>query len=273
MIRLIVNADDLGLHPRIDQGIFAAHREGLVTSASLLATGSCAREAVKRARTQGLALGVHLCLTSHLTPAAPREKVRWLAPGGRFRSSWATLAQAYLLAQVPLEEVELELRAQLSLARALGAEVDHLDVHQHLHLLPGITGVVLGLAQSDGLPVRWPTERPDRTWLTHPTRAVKSALLRALSFLPSQHTVRRVPTVGIFEAGALDDSRLAAIIEKLGEGDYELSCHPGKDPGMVPEDPTWRYGWETELAALCSQRTRDRVQQRGIVLTTYAGLT
>ncbi|MHB8876830.1 MAG: ChbG/HpnK family deacetylase, partial [Myxococcaceae bacterium] len=71
MIRLVVNADDLGLNARIDQGIFEAHQGGLVTSATLLATGSFAKEAVLRANADGLALGVHLCLTSHLSPAAP----------------------------------------------------------------------------------------------------------------------------------------------------------------------------------------------------------
>ena len=32
MRTLVVNADDLGLHPAIDAGILRAHREGIVTS-------------------------------------------------------------------------------------------------------------------------------------------------------------------------------------------------------------------------------------------------
>src|SRR6266852_1595874 len=84
VIRLVVNADDLGLHPQIDQGILRAHREGIVTSATVLATGSNARAAIAAARSQGLALGVHLCLTTRLPPAAPVDEVRSLAPDGRF---------------------------------------------------------------------------------------------------------------------------------------------------------------------------------------------
>ena len=87
-IRLIVNADDLGLHPRIDDGIFEAHSNGIVTSATVLITGRSAEKAVARAQQANLPLGLHLCLTSHLTPAAPTREVRWLAPGGRFRRSW-----------------------------------------------------------------------------------------------------------------------------------------------------------------------------------------
>ena len=88
MIQLVINADDLGLHPRIDEGILRAHAEGVVTSATVLATGPNVSDAVARARAQKLALGVHLCVTTHLQPAAPAHEVRWLAPGGRFRKDW-----------------------------------------------------------------------------------------------------------------------------------------------------------------------------------------
>ena len=37
--RLIVNADDLGLHEAIDEGILQAAEEGIVRSVSILATG------------------------------------------------------------------------------------------------------------------------------------------------------------------------------------------------------------------------------------------
>ena len=40
MIRLVINADDLGLHPRLDEGIFAAHTDGVVTSATCGAPNS-----------------------------------------------------------------------------------------------------------------------------------------------------------------------------------------------------------------------------------------
>jgi predicted glycoside hydrolase/deacetylase ChbG (UPF0249 family) len=57
--RVVVNADDLGLDARIDEGIFRAHAEGIVTSATLLVTGQTAHQAAARAKAAGLALGVH----------------------------------------------------------------------------------------------------------------------------------------------------------------------------------------------------------------------
>lgn len=272
MRRLVINADDLGLHPRLDEGILAAHTGGVVTSASLLATGPSARAAARRARSQGLPLGVHLCLTSHLSPAAPPQKVRWLAPGGRFPSGWARLSAAWLARLIPPEEVVLELRAQVVLARELGAEVDHLDTHQHLHLLPGMTSIVEVLAAELGVPVRWPRELPRARWLLTPGAGAKSAVLSALGLLKEARGVKRVPAVGIFDSGRLDEKRLLRLIASLGEGDHEIVTHPGMDPGVVPQDPSWRYGWQEELAALLSPKVRQAIEAQGLELVSYGAL-
>lgn len=272
MIRLVINADDLGLHPRIDEGIFAARSDGVLTSATLLATGPTAAEAVRRARQARLPLGLHLCLTTHLTPAAPAREVRWLAPGGRFRRNWAELSAAWLSRLVPAEEVVTEFHAQVRRARELGAELDHLDTHQHLHLLPGLTAIVEVLAAELGVPVRWPLDRPSAHWLVHPRSAVKAALLGSLARLKSPSGVKRVRAHGTFESGRLTERRLLRLIGQLQPGDHEIVTHPGLDPGVVKQDPTWRYGWEEELAAVLSPRVREAVDARGIELISYGQL-
>lgn len=272
MIRLVINADDLGLHPRIDEGILAAHAGGVVTSASLLATGPFAREAVRRAVQQQLPMGLHLCLTSHLSPAANPQDVRWLAPGGRFRKDWGQLSAAWLARLIPPEEVVLELRAQVSRARELGARIDHLDTHQHLHLLPGMTSIVEVLAAELGVAMRWPRERPTARWMLHPASAAKSAVLSSLAALKEARGIKRVPAVGIFESGRLSEKRLLRLIAALGEGDHEIVTHPGLDPGVVTQDPHWRYGWEEELASVLSPKVRQAVEERGIQLVSYAEL-
>jgi predicted glycoside hydrolase/deacetylase ChbG (UPF0249 family) len=273
--RLIVNADDLGLHPALDAGILRAHREGIVTSATVLVRGPGAEEAVPRARAQGLALGVHLALATRLPPAAPASHVPTVAPGGRLRPSWADFARAWLTGQVRREELELELAAQVRLARALGAEVDHLDAHQHLHLLPGVRPLVEALAQREGLPLRWPDRLPRLSWLRAPGPAVKTSLLTLLARAAPRpgEGVRRVSAGGVFEAGQLTESALLALLESLPPGDFELGCHPGEGRPHVPEDPQWTYGWQSELEALTSPRVRARLEALGVELTTYATLS
>ena len=273
MIRLVINADDLGLHPRIDEGIFAAHTDGVVTSATVLATGPTAAEAIRRAAQTKLGLGLHLCLTTHLTPAAPARDVRWLAPGGRFRRNWAELSAAWLGRLIPAEEIVTEFRAQVHRARELGADLDHLDTHQHLHLLPGMTSIVEVLAAELGLPMRWPSERPNAHWLVHPRSAMKSALLGTLSRLKESRGVTRVRALGVFESGRLNERRLLRLVSKLPDGDTEIVTHPGLEPGVVPQDPHWSYQWEQELAAVLSPRVRDAIAARGIQLVNYRQLS
>jgi hypothetical protein len=44
-VKLVIMADDLGIAPERDEGIFAAFENGIVTSASLFVNGSTSREA------------------------------------------------------------------------------------------------------------------------------------------------------------------------------------------------------------------------------------
>lgn len=272
MIRLVVNADDLGLHPRVDEGILRAHRDGILTSATVLVTGNTAEVAVRRAQEQELALGVHLCLCTGLRPALPLGKVRSLAPTGVFRPSWAHFARAAASGQVRFDEVREELRAQVERTRVLGFEPDHLDAHQHLHLLPGIATVFTELADEVGLPMRWPRDAPSTPWLRTPGAAAKAALLGALSLVIPRPRAGALRAFGVYESGALDEATLLRVIERIPDGDHELISHPGEDPGVIPEDPPWKYAWSKELEALCSPKVRQRISERGIELTTYGRL-
>jgi chitin disaccharide deacetylase len=272
VIRLVINADDLGLHPAIDAGILRAHREGVVTSASILIGGATAPDAIRRAVADDLALGVHLCLSSGLPPVSGASEVPSLAPRGVFRLGWADVARAWVQRELREEEIDRELRAQIRRARELGARPDHLDGHQHLHLLPGVSAIVARIAEEEGLAVRWPREHPCAEWLRAPGAAARSLLLSGLSLLPRVRPRRRLRALGAFASGALDEAQLLRLLDSLGEGNHEILCHPGEDPTAVPEVPNWRYGWKEELAALCSPRVRQRIEARGIRLTTYGAL-
>src|ERR1700736_6567461 len=82
---LIVNADDLGWTEGVNRGITEAHRNGIVTSTSLLANGPAFASGAEMARsTPGLGVGVHLNLSDG-APVAPRELVASLVNDeGRF---------------------------------------------------------------------------------------------------------------------------------------------------------------------------------------------
>lgn len=268
MIRLVVNADDLGLHPRIDEGILEASRNGIVTSTTVLVTAPNADRAVAAAKAQGLGIGVHLSLCTFLPSAAPAEEVPSLVRSGRLRESWSSFVAAFAAGRIRLRDVRTELIAQVDRARQLGFEPDHLDGHQHLHVLPGIRSIVESLATERGLPVRWPRERFTAALLARPAALAKSAVLRALSV----GARGGLPGIGHAHAGELLERPLRTLLEALPDGDWELGCHPGRRPDGVPEQPDWTYGWEGELAALCADSVRAVIQRRSIELTTYGAL-
>jgi predicted glycoside hydrolase/deacetylase ChbG (UPF0249 family) len=135
---LVVNADDLGLSAAVNDGIFAAHAEGIVTSASLMVRQGAAPAAAERApELPELAIGLHLDLGE------------WNYEAG----DW-TLAYSHCDSDDP-EAVEAECRAQLERFRALlGRDPTHLDSHQHVHESEPAKGVAETLAAELGVPLR-----------------------------------------------------------------------------------------------------------------------
>src|ERR1700691_3292444 len=88
MKQLILNADDFGYTRGINEGIIRAHRDGVLTSATLMANGAAFDDAVERAKANPtLGVGCHLVLTGGFA-VAPREEIPSLADsGGRLPAS------------------------------------------------------------------------------------------------------------------------------------------------------------------------------------------
>ena len=141
-----MNADDFGLSPGINRGIIEAHRDGIVTSASLMAVGDAFEEAVaSHTNTQAFPSAS----TSHSSRAGPyfrphkvpswSQLMALLPVLGRFLLKWLT-------GQIRMKDVEREFAAQIEKAMDQGVRVDKLDSHIHVHLLPGIFQVVQAVA-------------------------------------------------------------------------------------------------------------------------------
>src|SRR5512146_2453166 len=72
--RLIVNADDFGGSADINQAIIRAHREGILTSASLMVNEPAVDEAVALARENPrLGVGLHLTFLFGRSALPPKE--------------------------------------------------------------------------------------------------------------------------------------------------------------------------------------------------------
>jgi chitin disaccharide deacetylase len=135
---LVVNADDLGLSPGVNAGIFAAHARGIVTSTSLMVRQSAAIEAARLAGGHPrLAIGLHLDLG------------QWDYAAGEW-------FPAYLRCDPDdAAAVEAECRAQVgAFQRLLGRPPTHLDSHQHVHNSEPAASVADRIAAELGVPLR-----------------------------------------------------------------------------------------------------------------------
>ena len=135
---LVVNADDLGLSPGVNAGIFEAHERGIVTSASLMVRAGAAAEAVALAgKHSRLAVGLHI------------DIAEWQYEDGEWRVNYE---------RCPADDaaaVEAECRDQLAAFRELaGRDPTHLDSHQHTHMSEPVASVAASLAAELGVPLR-----------------------------------------------------------------------------------------------------------------------
>lgn len=271
---LIVNADDYGLTSGVSRGILRAHREGIVTSTSVLTLAPGFREAgAWLAQTPSLGIGVHLAAVGEDPPLLPAAQVRSLLDSsGRLPASWKHFLLRALTGRIRLKELEREFAAQIERVIALKVPITHLDTHQHLHLWPGVREAVIRLARRFGVrAIRIPRSSARR--IPGPAMSFLAAHLRRRA--TEEDLAFPDATAGFEESGRMTPERLARVLDRLARSNAssaELFVHPGEapDPDRAPYD--WGYRWGDELAALVDGEARAHIERAGFRLGTFADL-
>jgi len=248
--KLIVNADDLGRTEGINEGIFDAHRRGVVTSATMMVNYPSARRVAVLSRDNpALGIGLHVALSGGV-PALPPEHLRSLVD-----AKGMLPAKPEGLAAADPAEVLAEVRAQLKLFREImGRDPTHFDSHHHSHReVPAVFEAILTLAWETGLPVR------------NVSPAMAERLRR-----------EGVPTPDHFvedfyaEGATLND--LIGIVEDLPAGTSEIMCHPA----VVDEELRSSSGYADvrarELDVLTHGAVRQALQRSGVRLISFGQL-
>jgi hopanoid biosynthesis associated protein HpnK len=284
---LIVNADDLGWTEGVNRGIAEAHRNGIVTSASLLANGAAFASGVELASsTPALGVGVHLNLSDG-EPVAPRELVANLVnDAGEFEGGPEALLLRIAKRGLALREVEQEWDAQIEKVRDAGIRPTHLDGHKHVHMLPGLFEIALRLAKRHEIgAVRVAHEESSlRAALSagdelHAGVVLKQGVqARGLKLLA--HDAREqaqragISTAdyfcGIAQTGEMTKEGVARLLRSLPEGTTELMCHPGYVDHELQNTATrLQASRQAELEILTDAGIRNLVASQGIRLLDY----
>ena len=278
-IRLVVNADDFGLDSSINRAIIKGHREGIITSTSLLASGHAFDEAVALAKENPtLGIGIHTCLVGGLEPVSAPKDVSTLLVDGRFPMTYGEFAKRLASGEVNMSEIYTELDRQFAKILDTGLPITHVDGHQHLHVLPQLTPMVLSLMKKYNLDkVRIPgEERLFTNGLRDWKRFVGKSVLtetaeRARSVMVANGIGCTNYFWGMMSGGQLTEERLADIIRRVATkvGSHEIMTHPGDDTAMLDRKFGWHYHWEDELAAMCAPLIKNAITAAGISLVTY----
>jgi hopanoid biosynthesis associated protein HpnK len=269
--RLIVNADDFGLSSSVNLAVVRAHREGILTSASLMVNEPGFEEAVALARENPrLGIGLHLTfLMGH--SALPPEKIPGLVNGrGEFSNHPVGAGMAYFFQRGLREQLSAEIHAQFAKFHATGLALDHVNGHLHLQLHPVIFGILM--ADSAVLGIRH--LRLTRDCLSRSRkmargrwfyRASHAAIYEWLSRRAREPLRRRgiqhaQMTFGLLQHAQVDEAYILQLLPALPEGDSELYSHPSLD------------NFKHEFNALVSPRVKASVNDLGIQLIRYQDL-
>lgn len=270
--RLVINADDFGLTPGVCEGILHGFDHGVVTSTSALVVAPAFETFAVRLRESALPAGIHLCAVGEDPPlCAPAEIPSLVDADGAFARNWKQFLVRAATGRIRSSDLDREFTAQIECLLHHGIIPTHVDTHQHLHLLPGVTGLVLDLADRHGIPAV-------RVIRTHRLRPVPIGV-RALAAIASTRTrwrglITSDTSDGLEDAGAMCADALSAALNRLGrrDGIADLTVHPGAAADPDRSRYRWGYRWAEELDSLCDPRTFDRIQKSGFKLASYRDL-
>ena len=281
MKRLIVNADDFGLHTKVNHGIIEGYQNGCIRSTSFIAAGEAAEEAASLARENpGLGVGAHLTLVAE-RPVLPPDQVRSLVDAdGRLFADHGVFIKHFISGQIRLDELYAECDAQITKAESMGVQLSHIDSHQHLHVLPKVIDICIALAKKHGIyKMRLPAEdcmftggypapiarHIAKCGLTTCARMAKSKLLQAHIAVPHAF-------FGMLAGGHMYEKYFLPILHALPEGVSEIMVHPGVDNLVLDNIYHWNYHWEEELASVKSTKAMTYIKENHVRLISFKEL-
>jgi predicted glycoside hydrolase/deacetylase ChbG (UPF0249 family) len=254
-----VTADDFGLCPEVNEAVCLLHDRGIVQRTCLMVTTPHFESSVEALlRRPALEVAIHLDLTDG-QPVLPAAAVPSLVNRhGRFHGGrhYGVLARI-VVGRMSRREIRDEWRAQIVRAQNAGIEIRQLTSHGHVHLLPRLRGVVLGLVEEFAIP---------QLRVVRSGESVRGLLLRACSTgLVGEATRRGLSVtcadriIGLGHPGSIDRQRLCTALSRAHGGTVELIVHPAAGRNIYHR--RWGYSGEEEMSTLLSDETARLLHQ------------
>jgi hopanoid biosynthesis associated protein HpnK len=262
--RLLVTGDDLGRSAAVNSAVARCHRDGILTSASLMVAEPAAAEAVALVRElPELGTGLHLVLCDGAAASPARAIPDLATASGRLPATPLRAGlSAWFRRRLLRTQLEREIRTQFELYLETGLSLDHVDGHHHLHMHPVVFEIVQRCMEEHRVPMirLVQEERAAAPYEFAPLREIVPAIFLRLARHHRRHLGKGVNATdrvwGLRATGRLDETLLVDLVGRMGAAAIELYTHPCSDTG------SGRH----EMEALCSPVVRDAVRRAGYEL-------
>jgi chitin disaccharide deacetylase len=269
--RLIVNADDFGRSDSINQAVIRAHKEGILTTASLMVNGAAFEEAVALAKAHpALGVGLHLTLVCGRSTLPQADIPLLVNPQSEFTNNPVEGGMQYFFQTAARYHLEKEITAQFEKFEKTGLILDHVNGHLHFHLHPTVLKIFCSLVSRFKVRAVRLTSEPAGInllqergrWLYRLSHAAVFHALSRRARLPLEnHNLRFTRQVfGLLQDGHVDEDYILRLLPQLPAGDSELYSHPSLDK------------FKHEFDALISPRVRELIRREHIQLIRYREL-
>ena len=269
--RLIVNADDFGRSRSINEAVIRAHREGILTTASLMVNGDAFEEAVALAKQHPtLGVGLHLTLVMGRSTLPHSDIPALVNERGEFSNNPVKVGFRYQFNSSLRPQLERELAAQFTKFKSTGLTLDHVNGHLNLHMHPTVLAILRDHARDWGITHLRLTRDPfwlnaqlaGGEWAYRFLHALVFLFLapvarRAIGPLGIRHTAR---VFGLLQNSRVDEDFILKLLARLPPGDSELYSHPSLDE------------FRNEFDALVSPRVKALAASQNIRLIRYQDL-
>ena len=266
-----MNADDFGRSHSINEAVIRAHREGILTSASLMVNEPACAEAIALAKENPkLGVGLHLTLLMGHSALPPENIPGLVNAHGEFSNNPVGAGFRYFFNRSLREQLRAEIHAQFARFRATGMPLDHVNGHLHLHLHPVIFHILMDDAEKLGIRhLRFTRDclaRSNRMthgrWFYRVAHAFIHDRLSKRAHEPlRQRGIQHAQiTFGLLQDSQVDEEYVLKLLPELPPGDSELYSHPSLDE------------FRHEFDALVSPRVKEQIKKLGIELIRYQDL-
>jgi len=277
--RLIVNADDFGMSEEVNEAVIRAYTDGVLTSTSLMVTGSAFEHAVKLAREHtGLAVGIHLVTVVGKSVLPHTEIPTLVDREGNFSNNPVSAGLKYYFSPRSRRELRKELAAQFEKFRSTGLPLSHIDGHLHLHVHPVIFNTALKLGEKYGARrMRVPVEERRLALEFDGSNSTQKTIFAILFGGLAQYMKNRLRkhsftfperVYGNLQSGHMSEGYCLYVLERLNAEISEIYFHPAvyDDHKVLNTDERQCL---IEFEALMSSKVAQKVQELGIALTNY----